>query len=385
MSSISGLGLSGPVNLLLAFVVVLAVIGVIAWAIRRFTKERLGTAARTRQPRLAVIDTATVDARRQLVIIRRDNVEHLLMIGGASDVVIETNIVRASAAAAGRDTGARTLSVLDASRTSPVYEGTSWPAPQPETNVRLQRSYPLEETAQWPVAVQPEPTLGMDSSPGIAEPGGRQPPARPEPPLRTARLGQHPRTYPGGSRDQAIQAEPATAPLGVPQPERPVPPIASDTPSAATPPSEPQLPAEPSVPPVNVAVRLGSRMDAPLRPQTPPEVRPGGPPFPRAPVQPGASKPEPPGPLSASRENAPSVAPDVEARPAGGSRFSFPSLKQDRAPPVRTAPPSLKVDRPGAPPAGAPMREAPKPKSKSLYESLEQEMASLLGKPPEKS
>ena len=53
------------------------------------------TAARGRQPRLAVIDAAAVDGRRQLVIIRRDNVEHLLMIGGPSDVVVEQNIVRA--------------------------------------------------------------------------------------------------------------------------------------------------------------------------------------------------------------------------------------------------------------------------------------------------
>jgi hypothetical protein len=50
-----------------------------------------------RQPRLAVIDAAVVDGRRRLVIIRRDNVEHLLMIGGRADIVVEPNIVRATA------------------------------------------------------------------------------------------------------------------------------------------------------------------------------------------------------------------------------------------------------------------------------------------------
>ncbi|MGH6664831.1 MAG: flagellar biosynthetic protein FliO, partial [Pseudolabrys sp.] len=82
-----------------AFAVVLALIGLTAWLVRRFGSNRLGGNARGRQPRLAVIDAATVDGRRRLVLIRRDNVEHLLMIGGPTDVVIEPNIVRAMSAA----------------------------------------------------------------------------------------------------------------------------------------------------------------------------------------------------------------------------------------------------------------------------------------------
>jgi hypothetical protein len=46
---------------------------------------------------LAVTDAATVDGRRHLILIRRDNVEHLLMIGGPTDIVVEPNIVRAAA------------------------------------------------------------------------------------------------------------------------------------------------------------------------------------------------------------------------------------------------------------------------------------------------
>src|ERR1019366_9347879 len=41
------------------------------------------------------IDAAAVDGRRRLVLVRRDNVEHLLMIGGPTDIVVEPNIVRA--------------------------------------------------------------------------------------------------------------------------------------------------------------------------------------------------------------------------------------------------------------------------------------------------
>src|SRR5258708_31386934 len=79
-----------------AFVAVLALIGAAAWLVRRFAGNRLGTNGnRGRMPRLAVIDAAAVDGRRRLVLVRRDNVEHLLMIGGPTDIVVEPNIVRA--------------------------------------------------------------------------------------------------------------------------------------------------------------------------------------------------------------------------------------------------------------------------------------------------
>ncbi len=79
-----------------AFVAVLALIGVAAWLVRRFASNRLGANPnRGRMPRLAVIDAAAVDGRRRLVLVRRDNIEHLLMIGGPTDIVVEPNIVRA--------------------------------------------------------------------------------------------------------------------------------------------------------------------------------------------------------------------------------------------------------------------------------------------------
>jgi flagellar protein FliO/FliZ len=44
------------------------------------------------EPRLAVMEHAYVDRQRRLVLIRRDDVEHLIMTGGPVDVVIETGI-----------------------------------------------------------------------------------------------------------------------------------------------------------------------------------------------------------------------------------------------------------------------------------------------------
>src|SRR6476469_569173 len=96
MDSLFGAEGSLIVRFVVAFVIVLALIGLTFWLIRRFGTARVGTAAqRGRQPRLAVIDAASVDGRRRLVLIRRDNVDHLLMIGGPSDFVVEQNIVRA--------------------------------------------------------------------------------------------------------------------------------------------------------------------------------------------------------------------------------------------------------------------------------------------------
>lgn len=42
--------------------------------------------------RLDVVDQANIDGRRRLVLIRRDDVEHLIMTGGPVDVVIEAGI-----------------------------------------------------------------------------------------------------------------------------------------------------------------------------------------------------------------------------------------------------------------------------------------------------
>src|SRR5512135_150280 len=91
--------MQGPLTFIFAFVVVLALIGLAAWLVRRFATSRLGgSTQRGRMPRLAVIDAAAVDGRRRLVLVRRDNIEHLLMIGGPTDIVVEPNIVRATAA-----------------------------------------------------------------------------------------------------------------------------------------------------------------------------------------------------------------------------------------------------------------------------------------------
>lgn len=130
MSGLFGWELPTPVNFVIAFVFVLLLIGAAAWLVRRFGTTQTEALTRGRQPRLAVVDFAQVDSRRKLVIIRRDNVEHLVMIGGPSDVLIETNIVRA-ASAANRDAPAA-RNGADPARNGASPDPTQWPL-QPET------------------------------------------------------------------------------------------------------------------------------------------------------------------------------------------------------------------------------------------------------------
>ena len=41
-----------------------------------------------------VIESVQLDGKRSIKLVRRDNIEHLVLIGGRNDVVIEPNIVR---------------------------------------------------------------------------------------------------------------------------------------------------------------------------------------------------------------------------------------------------------------------------------------------------
>lgn len=57
----------------------------------------VGGRVRARQgSRLGISEYHEIDKQRRLVLVRRDGVEHLLMIGGEQDLVVETGIGRVS-------------------------------------------------------------------------------------------------------------------------------------------------------------------------------------------------------------------------------------------------------------------------------------------------
>jgi flagellar protein FliO/FliZ len=78
-------------------IALLAAVALIAFVFRSLFGRRLKLPknGRARPARLGIVDAFDLDRKRQLVIVRRDNVEHLVMIGGPNDLVIEAQIARA--------------------------------------------------------------------------------------------------------------------------------------------------------------------------------------------------------------------------------------------------------------------------------------------------
>jgi hypothetical protein len=355
---------SGPLKFVLAFVLVLVLIGVVAWVIRRFGSERFGGAAtRGRQPRLGVVDKVELgDGRRRLVIIRRDNIEHLLMIGGPTDVVVEQNIVRAMGAPRDKiePTLGRTPVSENLARPVPLGEGNAIPLqPAPENNGRGMRNYP-EESAQWTWPAQAEP---------------QRPPAAEPPPPRPPR------------------AEPRPEPRLEPKPE-------------FKPDFRPEFRPEPKIEP-----RLEPRGDAlssladdlaarPAPPREPASARPA----PTVGTRPAPTPPAPSAPVFAApvekteKERAPTDADqnfaemanllEASLRRAGEPRLPEPPApprNESMVPPVaRMTPPEPRVTPPEQKPARTEAKPEPKPAAKTDFDTLEQEMASLLGRPPGK-
>jgi len=416
-----GAGMPLAVRFFLAFLIVLGLIGGTAWAVRRFGTGRLGaSSARGRQPRLAVIDYATVDTRRRLILVRRDNIEHLLMIGGPTDVVVESNIVRAAAAA---------------TRDVPIAR-----SPLPEA---LPRAMPLPEHGAWPL--QPEPAAPPPRAAPRFEP-------LPEEEAELAPFDYHPEPPPRAPRETlAALAEEIAA--------RPVPPRGRTSARAQTMeprPMEPRLEArgEPRLPHAQAdeadaadqsLAEMAHRLEAALRKPKPatearaPQVRPAAPPEPameefeealpppppppaprlprgaearppRAEVKahepPKSFEPRPAEPKTAEARHA--EARHAEARHAEArhaeTRHAEPRHAEPRHAEPRPAEPRPAEPRPAdvryAEARTAEAREAktpetktaePKPadgrggQGKGLYDSLEQEMASLLGRPAGKT
>lgn len=91
---------NGTKFVIAAVVVLLGLLclALVLWIIRGRPSSPFIRGGRNRTPRLAVLDAAAIDTRRRLVLVRRDEVEHLIMIGGPTDIVIETRIATAPVA-----------------------------------------------------------------------------------------------------------------------------------------------------------------------------------------------------------------------------------------------------------------------------------------------
>ncbi len=76
----------------LALVFVLSLIGLLAWLARRLGAFPGIPMRASSARRIRMVESVSLDARRRAVLIQRDDVEHLILLGPTSETVIETGI-----------------------------------------------------------------------------------------------------------------------------------------------------------------------------------------------------------------------------------------------------------------------------------------------------
>ncbi|MBV1702078.1 MAG: flagellar biosynthetic protein FliO [Hyphomicrobiales bacterium] len=354
-SSLSSFMSDGRLFSVTTVVAVIAVLVILAlWIWRSFVRRgvRVPGSTRTRGQRLGVVDAFDIDNERQLVLVRRDNVEHLILIGGPNDVLVESQIVRVESrqrndkempAATGQETKAPVM---------PVAAMVPQPVREPEvSNNRVQSRVPtlqsLREAIPLPFSPPPVPMAAPNAAPPPAAAPVPAPipapvaapslapklPAAPVPAHEVATVAQN-----DGLSNALMEALGGVVP--------------ANESSAAPPPARPEFGAAPA-----------RRPSAPL----PPVIEPAKPsgmrfqPLARTnlrPLQPAKPAVEP-------APAAPETAPETVAISA----------------PVEPKVPELAPPMPPTPPAIVPAAPKPAASEPAPLDSLEAEMARLLGRP----
>lgn len=398
-----GIEASRAAQYVIAFAIILALVALFGVVLRKLTGSRLMISGqdrgRSRQPRLGVVDIYDLDRQRQLVLLRRDNVEHLLLIGGLNDVVIETNIVRVAGAripVAQNDAGPERLEPSLDQAPRPAIEGSGRPSIETQLAAQLGAfvKRPSEEsdieeelapvaTVSAPVPARPEPALKPDEvkvsvapapvpAPGVhglrAE---ARIPAPPPPPAPEPRRSQPAQTFTPVFPQRQAAPPPPPAPAPAPEVVR--------APQAA--------PAARQNADAVVLSDMARQLEEALK-------RPAAPVPPAPPVH-AAPQPVQEDVVDEDELLEPAM---PERETSGPAQPAFEEEEEERPPPPRPAPepvqlrPAMEPVRPVPPPppqpAPAPAAEAPaapKPAQKApdpfSVEEIEAEFARLLGRP----
>lgn len=81
------------IRFVLALAFVLGLIGLATVAARRFgMMPRVTKPTKQTGKRLSIVEIAPIDAKRRLILVRRDEVEHLIVLGTSSELLIESGI-----------------------------------------------------------------------------------------------------------------------------------------------------------------------------------------------------------------------------------------------------------------------------------------------------
>jgi flagellar protein FliO/FliZ len=77
---------------LLALIFVVGLIGLIAWGVRRVGVMRGTIRPKAGARRIEVVEIAPIDAKRRLLLVRRDGTEHLILLSTTGELLIEGGI-----------------------------------------------------------------------------------------------------------------------------------------------------------------------------------------------------------------------------------------------------------------------------------------------------
>ena len=78
------------IKMFAALVFVLALMGGLALLLKKLGLQ--GRSLSTGPRRLKILETLPLDARRRLVLIERDDTQHLVILGASGETLIESNI-----------------------------------------------------------------------------------------------------------------------------------------------------------------------------------------------------------------------------------------------------------------------------------------------------
>jgi hypothetical protein len=155
---------------------------IVLWILRNRAPSPFVRGGRNRQPRLQVLDAAAIDTRRRIVLIRRDNIEHLVMIGGPTDLVIESGIGDERPYLSARPVNPQALeeqSELPSATVAPALAATDAAAPRIASPAATM-STAIEPTIKHqPVSEpsKPEPVLAQTRPQPASAPAAQQRPA----------------------------------------------------------------------------------------------------------------------------------------------------------------------------------------------------------------
>ncbi len=366
------LGSQLPMFAIAALVLMVAVIAAI-FVVRRAGKgARREAGTRGRQgPRLAMIDSTPIIDGRKLVIVRRDDVEHLVLIGGATDVLIEANIRRAESVDAAEAQPRESAPRIVAAEAPPRVAVAEAHASAPDAD-EITKEIPAPEAASWPL--QPDSAQRLKRASDLAA----------EAPVRPAVT-------------EAPSAEPVAVRAPVVEPIRAV--LDEPAPSLAAEPVKEQ----PASAPMDHVAELAAALQRPTAPEN------------RAPpARPAAAA------ADTDDQNLTDMAHRLEAalrRPVSSAGPGFVSMRSEPRRPFQSSGASQRlnptVDLPRVSPRGGPEprfapeprlvpeprgaatepRLAPEPRvsaepkpdsteDRPAFENLEREMARLLGRAP---